>query len=626
MSTPSSSSPTISASNAAEPNSSEAGSVPNASPAPEQDAFDKLVELITAEQQTSLVTLEKKVGYWDSESLWRDKVGILLPEILEEQQDNAIFPLIMRPLIEQSISESINTDPATLAETLMPSVQISVRRTVQNLFSDMVQQVNRSLDHALNIEWRLEAWRTGRPFAEVVLARTLEYKVEQVFLIDRESGLLLQQVAQDERVLEDGDMVSSMLAAINDFVRDSFQVDEQESLHNVSMGELTLVIEQGKYSYIAAVVRGHPHPHLDDILRSTQGIIEYRYKDVLKNYSGDSKDLEGSQEILAEALVEHYEAPAKKPKPATWLVFALVAALLLWGLSYQLYRGWQWRGLLQDLRVQEHILITNAQRGWRGLELEGLYYEDAEHPHPDTIIAASPHFKLEDFRVNTWRSYETPLHKQQQTLENWRIFAPQGVEIALLANRVQISNIRLPQDYAWLERIQQQLPNLPWLEGLSFENIQADVPALQAQLAQEYVFFSADTSHIYADSSSLQQQYAKMNAYIASLQLLQAQPLRLQIISQRGQQDSQGETSETLLSLLQQRGEKVAASLTFPLEVITLITIESEILPTGSLSYRGARAAPPPNTQKQGGRNQDNTASTVDNRAILGHVHIEVIP
>jgi hypothetical protein len=56
----------------------------------------------------------------------------------------------------------------------------------------MMQSFNQTIDHSLSFKglaWRIEAWRTGRPFAEVVLLHTLRFRVEQLFLIHRDTGL-----------------------------------------------------------------------------------------------------------------------------------------------------------------------------------------------------------------------------------------------------------------------------------------------------------------------------------------------------------------------------------------------------------------------------------------------------
>ena len=100
------------------------------------------------------------------------------------------------------------------------------------MLNGMVQRLNRALEESLSVKslrWRLEARRTGRPFAEIVLLKSLVYRVEQVFLIHRESGLLLQDAVAQSVVAQDTDMVSGMLSAIRDFITDSFVVDHAHS-------------------------------------------------------------------------------------------------------------------------------------------------------------------------------------------------------------------------------------------------------------------------------------------------------------------------------------------------------------------------------------------------------------
>ena len=61
----------------------------------------------------------------------------------------------------------------------------------------MLESLNTTLEHSLSwrsLRWRLDARRTGKSFAEIVLLNTLVYRVEQVFLIHRPSGLLLQHL------------------------------------------------------------------------------------------------------------------------------------------------------------------------------------------------------------------------------------------------------------------------------------------------------------------------------------------------------------------------------------------------------------------------------------------------
>jgi hypothetical protein len=91
-----------------------------------------------------------------------------------------------------------------------------------------------------SLQWRWESRRTGRPYAEIVVLRSLLYRVQQVFLIHRNTGLLLQCVTSpsaEGSQIRDPEMVSGMLTAIQDFVRDSVSGAEAENLEMVRMGE-----------------------------------------------------------------------------------------------------------------------------------------------------------------------------------------------------------------------------------------------------------------------------------------------------------------------------------------------------------------------------------------------------
>ena len=131
--------------------------------------------------------------------------------------------------------------------------------------SSMLESMNQTLEHSVSwraLQWRLTALRTGKSFAEIVLLNTLVYRVEQVFLIERDSGLLLQHVKSNAVTAKYADMVSGMLTAIRDFARDSFRVSEDEGLDRFQVGDLSVLVEQGPHAILAAVVRGTPPPEL----------------------------------------------------------------------------------------------------------------------------------------------------------------------------------------------------------------------------------------------------------------------------------------------------------------------------------------------------------------------------
>src|ERR1035441_10362108 len=92
----------------------------------------------------------------------------------------------LRPTVESALRRSIRDEPKRWAEALFPILTPAIRLAVSAALRETVQTLNQLLEHSLSLEswrWRFEAWRTGRRFSEVMLLRTLVYRVEQVLLI-----------------------------------------------------------------------------------------------------------------------------------------------------------------------------------------------------------------------------------------------------------------------------------------------------------------------------------------------------------------------------------------------------------------------------------------------------------
>ena len=135
----------------------------------------------------------------------------------------------------------------------------AIRKAIAHTLASMMETLNRTVEHSVSwraVQWRWTALRTGRPFAEVVLLNTLQYRVDQVFLIHRETGLLLQHVSSDIRAGQDADQISAMLTAITDFVRDSFATEAGDTLDALRVGDLAVSVEEGPHAILACVVRG----------------------------------------------------------------------------------------------------------------------------------------------------------------------------------------------------------------------------------------------------------------------------------------------------------------------------------------------------------------------------------
>src|SRR5271156_5246972 len=135
----------------------------------------------------------------------------------------------LQPLLEEALQLSVQTNPRMLADALFPIFGKAIRKAIASELDGMLQSLSQTLEQSFSwrsFRWRWEAFSTRKPYAEIVVLRSLLYRVEQVFLIHRHSGLLLQHVVAPAAgdapsETKDPEMVSGMLTAIQDFVRDS---------------------------------------------------------------------------------------------------------------------------------------------------------------------------------------------------------------------------------------------------------------------------------------------------------------------------------------------------------------------------------------------------------------------
>src|SRR5215813_9506722 len=268
------------------------GSALTNSPTPQTSAtktLEELRHLIIGPEQSQLRQLQERL---DNLRVRSEDVSQVLPEAVlhRSHQDNQLSHALL-PIVEEAIQSSVRENPRTLVEALFPLMGPAISRAVAHRLRSMIASLNQTLAVSVSLrglKWRLEALRTGVPFAEVVLLHTLRYRVEQVFLIHRQTGLLLQHVmAESVRVL-DAEMISSMLTAIQDFMRDSFGGSEGESLDTVEYGDRTLWIEQGPQAILAGVVQGSAPRELKIVFQESLESIHFQMREALGSFRGDA--------------------------------------------------------------------------------------------------------------------------------------------------------------------------------------------------------------------------------------------------------------------------------------------------------------------------------------------------
>jgi OOP family OmpA-OmpF porin len=356
----------------------------------QEPALAELREILFHAERDELLALRERVH--DPAQRARD-VGEVLPDAVhlraQEGLDESLTEAF-RPTVERTLKESVQRDPQVLAEALFPAMGPAIRRAITEYFRSLVQAFDQAMQHSFSIQgirWRIEALRTGRPFSEVALLHSLVFRVEQVFLIHRQTGVMLSQAAAADATSLDPDMISGMMAALQDLARDSFHGTKSDTLESFKVGQFDIWAEQGPQALLAIVIRGEAPQNFRLKMCEVLERVHARFGRALEYFSGDAGRFAATHDLLAECLVTQ-RRDRSLPAPRPYFVRGLAAAMVLGGiwLAFQAVQDLRWARFVDRLREQPGYVITGWSRGWlsRYYEIRGL--RDPQAPDPFAIL------------------------------------------------------------------------------------------------------------------------------------------------------------------------------------------------------------------------------------------------
>jgi outer membrane protein OmpA-like peptidoglycan-associated protein len=422
----------------------------------------------------------------------------------------------------------------------------------------MLESFNQALEHSLSargIKWRIEAFRTGKSFGEIVLMHSLLYRVEQVFLIHRQTGLVLNHVVATSVPTQDPSMVAGMLSAIQQFVRDSFDSKNEETLDSLNVGELEVWIEEGPDAVIAAVIRGHAPPDYRLAMKEALEEIQRLYSSGLANFKGDAAPFHAADELLSRLLAtQHRETVAAKKPRAALATIAIVVILVLGWIGYSSYLLWEWSRFLNAVRGQPGIVVISYDKQGGRYHIRG--FKDPLAPDPNALLShaglnpnnaefdLAPYYSLDDAIV---------VQRARQLLH-----PPDGVRLSEHQGELDVEGTAPPQ---WIAGVADRATLIPGVATVDVSHLQdshiLQLKAPQSAIESVFLLFPVGRAELEPGQEGA---FAQAQKQIRDI-VAQAEHLGEQAsIELIGHTDSTGiEGTNQLLS--QQRAEQVRARL-----------------------------------------------------------------
>ena len=311
------------------PSDGDGGLVEELLPAPTDQELETLRRLLLGREIEGLEYLHRHLGSQGSQARALSRVISEAIRLKIRHDDELVS--VLKTTVDQIVRASVRSDPTSLADNLFPVMGPAIRRSIRESIRGMLQDFSRTLEKSFSLtglKWRLESLRTGTPFSEVVLLKTLEYQVEQVFLIHEGTGARLLWLAHEEARAEakDSDQVAAMFTAIQHFVNDSFARGE---LSTLDFGDRTIYVVRSPEVYLACVVRGQAPPSLRLDMQTALELIVMDCAEELDRFDGDTTPFKKALPHLEHLLTVRFkDADQKLPWRAKLLPVFLIAVFL----------------------------------------------------------------------------------------------------------------------------------------------------------------------------------------------------------------------------------------------------------------------------------------------------------
>lgn len=228
----------------------------------EQQAVKKEVESLKSELQMQHFEENRLNPYFEQ------KINYL--------QQN--FPELFGSFVSTAVKVQLRESQDEVVEALYPIMG----RLVRKFIASELQAIAESIDKRLNEVLSPDAWWqrfldffNGKKTDVEVMKHISRPKLEEIFLIDLNSGLLLGHYSYNNLI--DPDIIAGMLTGIKSFVEHAFMQGPQE-LQSLEYDKYKLLVNSLHTVYIAFVVEGNVTPEYKaDLFNLTLSFAE-KYK------------------------------------------------------------------------------------------------------------------------------------------------------------------------------------------------------------------------------------------------------------------------------------------------------------------------------------------------------------
>jgi len=435
--------------------------------------LDELRELLLGSEKRDLDHVKKRL---DDPTLRALEISRVLPEAIAHRvsRDNKLSKAL-HPVIEDSVDSYLRTHSQAISDAIVPIMGESLKTALYIKVRNRLEAVNNFLIRNFSpkgIQWRLESYRSKKSIDEVIHFHTLRYRVEQVFIIHRDSGKVLQHVSEfKDEAIEEANMFSETLKAI----QSSAAHENDPSVNTLQLGNHTVWVEQGNYLMLAGVIRGTPSYELRQVFKKTLDKIEDDFREEIRNFDGDASPFRSCDDFLKSCLKVEYGKKETSFNPLWFLTGLILLILCMWGF-FSIRSAIIWNRYVDHLNKAQGIVVTKHEKHGSHYYVSGL--RDPMAIDPNSLLAE---YNIDPECVTSeWEPYYA-LHEGIISKRARKVLdAPDTVSFR---NRDGILYVSGLASKSWIESAQKKAMSIPGIIQFKEDNL-FDINASELFLAR----------------------------------------------------------------------------------------------------------------------------------------------
>jgi len=222
----------------------------------EQDKIEILRDILFADEHEFEEKISQRVELLEKTIEERERLSEKVNPIVASQIDDfkKSIPETLGPTITETLRKEIKINKDAVVDALYPILGKMIKKYVAQEMKLLSEKMNNQLSFLSFFKRKFKSGVTGQNENEIMLGDMATAQIEQVLLIEKDSGILKASYSKSSTM--DEEMVSGMLTAIKSFVEDAFNQRNQE-LESIEYELYEIHLQSFATHYIAVVISGN---------------------------------------------------------------------------------------------------------------------------------------------------------------------------------------------------------------------------------------------------------------------------------------------------------------------------------------------------------------------------------